>query len=84
VIVDVEREEAEWALETLEGLFMHCSVESGESERRTRKLREKLARTRGQGGGRTQAGQKPQRHSLRAGRGAPAGGGAVRSPGSRV
>lgn len=44
VIVRVSREEAEWTLAILEGLFRHCYVEPGEHERRTRKLREKLDR----------------------------------------
>ena len=44
VIVRVSREEAEWTLEILEGLFRHCYVEPGEHERRTRKLREKMGR----------------------------------------
>ncbi|RNJ73154.1 MAG: DUF4145 domain-containing protein [Thaumarchaeota archaeon S15] len=46
VIVDVEREEAEWTLEILESLFKHCYVDPSEYERRTSKLREKLDRTR--------------------------------------
>lgn len=46
VIVDVEREEAEWTLEILESLFKHCYVDPSEYERRTSRLREKLDRTR--------------------------------------
>lgn len=56
VIVRVDREEAEWTLEILEGLFRHCYVEPVEHERRTKKLREKLDRTRGKGGGAAQKG----------------------------
>lgn len=54
VIVRVSREEAEWTLEILEGLFKHCYVDPGEHERRTKKLREKLDRTRDKGGHRGQ------------------------------
>jgi len=42
VIVDVEREEAEWTLEILESLFKHCYVDPREYEQRTKRLREKL------------------------------------------
>lgn len=46
VIADVERAEAELTLEILESLFKHCYVDPSEYERRTRRLREKLDRTR--------------------------------------
>lgn len=44
VIVDVSKDEAEWTLEVLEGLFKHCFVDPKEFERRTEKLRESLDR----------------------------------------
>ncbi|RNJ74665.1 MAG: DUF4145 domain-containing protein, partial [Thaumarchaeota archaeon S15] len=51
VIVDVSRDEAEWTLEVLEGLFKHCFVDPAEFGRRTQKLRDSLDRTDGQGEG---------------------------------
>jgi len=60
VIVNVEREEAEWTLEILESLFKHCYVDPKEYEERTRKLREKLDKTRDPKGGQSQAGKAGQ------------------------
>jgi len=60
VIVNVEREEAEWTLEILESLFKHCYVDPKEYEWRTQKLREKLDKARGPKGGQGQAGKAGQ------------------------
>lgn len=47
LIVDVEKDEAEWTLEIVEGLFRYCFVEARRAERRTKSLEEKLGRARG-------------------------------------
>jgi len=47
LIVDVEKDEALWTLEIIEGLFRYCFVEARETERRTKSLNEKLGRTEG-------------------------------------
>ena len=60
LIVAVEEDEAEWTLEILESLFRHCYVEPREYERRTRKLRKKLDKTRGQKGDQSQSGKAGQ------------------------
>jgi len=57
VIVRVNREEAEWTLEILEGLFRHCYVDPKEHELRTKKLREKLGRVKGRDKRRGQSGK---------------------------
>jgi len=44
LIVDVSKEEAEWTLKILEGMFKHCFVDPKEFERRTKDLKEKLDR----------------------------------------
>jgi len=57
VVANVSREEARWTLEILESLFKHCYVEPREYERRTRKLRTKLDKAKGQAKNHDQATQ---------------------------
>lgn len=47
LIVDVEKDEALWTLEIIEGLFKYCFVEAKETERRAKRLEEKLGRAKG-------------------------------------
>jgi len=47
LIVDVEKDEALWTLEIIEGLFRYCYVEARETERRTKSLNDKLGRAGG-------------------------------------
>ena len=47
LIVDVEKDEALWTLEIIEGLFRYCYVEAKETERRAKRLNEKLGKAGG-------------------------------------
>lgn len=48
LIVDVEKDEALWTLEIIEGLFKYCFVDARVTERRVKSLEEKLGRAKGQ------------------------------------